>query len=45
MGGPVLIAHGSEEQKERYLDPILSGEEIWRQGFSRARGRIRPSPR
>jgi len=34
MGGPVVIAHGSEEQKERYLGPILSGEEIWCQGFS-----------
>src|ERR1051325_6671680 len=34
MGGPVVIAHGSEEQKKRYLEPILSGEEIWCQGFS-----------
>jgi alkylation response protein AidB-like acyl-CoA dehydrogenase len=34
MGGPVVIAHGSEEQKERYLEPILSGDEIWCQGFS-----------
>lgn len=34
MGGPTLIAHGSEEQKERFLDPILSAEEIWCQGFS-----------
>jgi alkylation response protein AidB-like acyl-CoA dehydrogenase len=34
MGGPVVIAHGSEEQKERFLEPILSGEEIWCQGFS-----------
>src|ERR671916_831527 len=34
MGGPVVIAHGTEEQKERYLKPILSGEEIWCQGFS-----------
>jgi alkylation response protein AidB-like acyl-CoA dehydrogenase len=34
MGGPVLIAHGTEEQKERYLEPILSAEEIWCQGFS-----------
>jgi len=34
MGGPVVIAHGSEEQKQRYLEPILSGDEIWCQGFS-----------
>jgi alkylation response protein AidB-like acyl-CoA dehydrogenase len=34
MGGPVVIAHGSEEQKQRYLGPILSAEEIWCQGFS-----------
>ena len=27
MGGPVVIAHGSDEQKERYLRPILSAEE------------------
>ncbi|MEA2347636.1 MAG: hypothetical protein QOG62_1423 [Thermoleophilaceae bacterium] len=34
MGGPTVIAHGDEEQKERYLPPILSAEEIWCQGFS-----------
>src|SRR6266513_2532030 len=34
MGGPVVIVHGTEEQKERYLEPILSAEEIWCQGFS-----------
>src|SRR5881398_3417268 len=34
MGGPVVIAHGSEEQKQRYLKPILTAEEIWCQGFS-----------
>ncbi len=34
MGGPVVIAHGNEDQKERFLEPILSGEEIWCQGFS-----------
>ena len=26
MGGPVVIAHGTEDQKERFLEPILSGK-------------------
>ncbi len=34
MAGPALIAHGSEEQRERYLSRILSGDEIWCQLFS-----------
>jgi alkylation response protein AidB-like acyl-CoA dehydrogenase len=34
MGGPVVIAHGTDEQKQRYLEPILTAEEIWCQGFS-----------
>ena len=34
MGGPVLIAHGTEAQKRRYLQKILSADEIWCQGFS-----------
>jgi alkylation response protein AidB-like acyl-CoA dehydrogenase len=34
MGGPVVITHGSEAQKERYLEPILTADEIWCQGFS-----------
>jgi len=34
MAGPTIIAHGSEEQKSRYLQPILAADEIWCQGFS-----------
>ena len=34
MGGPVLIAHGTEEQKQRHLRKILTADEIWCQGFS-----------
>jgi alkylation response protein AidB-like acyl-CoA dehydrogenase len=34
MGGPVLIAHGTEDQKRRHLQRILAADEIWCQGFS-----------
>jgi len=34
MLGPCLIAHGSEEQKARYLGPMLHGDEVWCQLFS-----------
>ncbi|WP_033318320.1 acyl-CoA dehydrogenase family protein [Streptomyces yerevanensis] len=32
--GPMLLAMGSEEQKKRFLPPILAVEELWGQGFS-----------
>ena len=34
MCGPTVVAWGSEEQKQRYLRPLFTGEEIWCQLFS-----------
>ena len=34
MLGPTIIAHGTEEQKPRYLGPMLHGDEVWCQLFS-----------
>ncbi|WP_138898603.1 acyl-CoA dehydrogenase family protein, partial [Streptomyces chryseus] len=31
---PTLVAHGSEEQKQRYLPAVARGEELWCQGYS-----------
>jgi alkylation response protein AidB-like acyl-CoA dehydrogenase len=33
-GGPTIMAEGSEAQKERHIQKILSGEQVWCQGFS-----------
>lgn len=34
MCGPTILAAGTEEQKQRYLKPMLRGEEVWCQLFS-----------
>lgn len=32
--GPLILDIGTEEQKKRYIKPMLAAEEIWCQGFS-----------
>ena len=34
MCGPMLIGYGTQEQKDQLLPRILSGEDIWCQGYS-----------
>jgi len=34
MAAPTILAFGTEEQKQRYLRPLWTGEEVWCQLFS-----------
>jgi alkylation response protein AidB-like acyl-CoA dehydrogenase len=32
--GSAILHHGAEEQRQRFLRPLLSGDDLWCQGFS-----------
>ncbi len=34
MLGPTIMEHGTDEQKKRYIEPMLRGDEVWCQLFS-----------
>ena len=34
MCAPTIVTHGSDDQKQRYLRPLFSGEDVWCQLFS-----------
>jgi alkylation response protein AidB-like acyl-CoA dehydrogenase len=34
MGAPTVLTHGTDEQRQRWLRPMFTGEEVWCQLFS-----------
>jgi alkylation response protein AidB-like acyl-CoA dehydrogenase len=34
MLGPILFRHGTQEQRDRFLPRVLSGQDVWAQGYS-----------
>jgi alkylation response protein AidB-like acyl-CoA dehydrogenase len=34
MGAPTIVTHGTDAQRQRYLRPLFTGEEVWCQLFS-----------
>jgi alkylation response protein AidB-like acyl-CoA dehydrogenase len=34
IAGPTIVTFGTEEQRERFLRPMLRGDVVWAQGFS-----------
>jgi alkylation response protein AidB-like acyl-CoA dehydrogenase len=34
MGAPTIVAHGTDEQRKRWLRPLFTGQEVWCQLFS-----------